>query len=72
VVGGPPLAIRDGVDGFLAPGAEEAAAHILELVRDPGLAAEMGRAGHERVREQFLVTAALERELQALARTLHS
>ena len=27
----------------------------------------MGRAGRERVREQFLVTAALERELQALA-----
>jgi trehalose synthase len=72
VVGGPPLAIRDGVDGFLAPGAEEAAAHIVELVRDPGLAAEMGRAGHERVREQFRVTAALERELQALAGTLHA
>ena len=67
VVGGSPLAIRDGVDGFLAPGAEEAAAHIVELVRDPGLAAEMGRAGHDRVREHFLVTAALERELQALA-----
>jgi trehalose synthase len=67
VVGGPPLAIRDGVDGFLAPGTEEAAAHIVELVRDPGLAAEMGRAGRERVREQFLVTAALERELRALA-----
>jgi len=48
VVGGPPLAIRDGVDGFLAPGAEEAAAHIVELVRDPGLAIEMGRAGRER------------------------
>ena len=39
VVGGLPLAIRDGVDGFLAPDAEEAAAHIVELVRDPGLAA---------------------------------
>ena len=70
VVGGPPLAIRDGVDGFLAPGAEEAAAHIVELVRDPGLAIEMGRAGRERVREQFLVTAALERELRALTASL--
>ena len=65
--GGLPLAIRDGVDGFLAPDTEQAAAHILELVRDPGLAVEMGRAGRERVREQFLVTAALERELRALA-----
>jgi trehalose synthase len=66
VVGGLPLAVRDGVDGFLAPDTEEAAAHILELVRDPGLAVEMGRAGRERVREHFLVTAALERELRAL------
>jgi trehalose synthase len=70
VVGGLPLAIRDGVDGFLAPEPEEAAAHIVELVRDPGLAAEMGRAGRERVREHFLVTAALERELRALAASL--
>src|SRR5829696_3313421 len=70
VVGGLPLAIRDGVDGFLAPDAGEAAAHIVELVRDPGLAIEMGRAGRERVREHFLVTAALERELRALASSL--
>jgi trehalose synthase len=72
VVGGLPLAIRDGVDGFLAPDTGEAAAHIVELVRDPGLAAEMGRAGRERVREHFLVTAALERELRALASSLQS
>ena len=72
VVGGLPLAIRDGVDGFLAPAPEEAAAHIVELVRDPGLAAEMGRAGRERVREHFLVTAALERELRALASSLQA
>jgi trehalose synthase len=72
VVGGLPLAIRHGVDGFLAPGPDEAAAHIVELVRDPGLAAEMGRAGRERVREQFLVTAALERELRALTASLQA
>jgi trehalose synthase len=70
VVGGLPLAVRDGVDGFLAPEPEDAAARIVELVRDPGLAIEMGRAGRERVREQFLVTAALERELRALAATV--
>ena len=70
VVGGLPHAIRDGVDGFLAPGAEEAAARILDLVRDPGLAVEMGRAGRDRVREHFLVTAALEHELRALADSL--
>ena len=41
-------------------------------MRDPGLAVEMGRAGRERVRERFLVTAALERELVALAGTVQA
>jgi trehalose synthase len=68
--GGLPLVVRDGVDGFLTDDASESAARLLELVGDPGLAAEMGRAGHERVRERFLVTSALERELRALADTL--
>ena len=72
VVGGLPLTVRDGVDGFLAPEPEQAAAHIVELVRDPGLAIEMGRAGRERVRERFLVTSALERELRALAATVQA
>jgi trehalose synthase len=72
VVGGQPLAIRDGVDGFLATDAEAAAARMVELVKEPGLAVEMGRAGRERVREHFLVTAALERELRALADSLQA
>jgi trehalose synthase len=72
VVGGLPLTVRDGVDGFLAPEPEQAAARIIELVRDPGLAIEMGRAGRERVREHFLVTSALERELHALAATVQA
>ncbi len=72
VVGGIPLTVRDGVDGFLAPDPEEAAARIVELVRDPGLAIEMGRAGRERVREHFLVTSALERELHAVAATVQA
>ncbi|HEX2415800.1 MAG TPA: glycosyltransferase [Thermoleophilaceae bacterium] len=70
--GGLPLVVRDGVDGFLCESTEEAAARIVELVRDPGLAAELGRAGRERVRERFLVTAAVERELRALGDTLVS
>jgi trehalose synthase len=72
VVGGLPLTVRDGVDGFLAPEPDDAAARIIELVRDPGLAIEMGRAGRERVRERFLVTSALERELRALAATVQA
>lgn len=72
VVGGIPLTVRDEVDGFLAPDPEHAAARIVELVRDPGLAIEMGRAGRERVRERFLVTSALERELRVLGATVQA
>ncbi len=68
--GGLPLTVRHGVDGFLADDVEATAAHLVELVRDPGLAVEMGRAGRERVRERFLVTAAAERELRLLAELL--
>ena len=68
--GGLPLIVRDGVDGFLTDDESQSAGRLLELVRDPGLAAEMGRAGRERVRERFLVTGALERELRALADSL--
>jgi trehalose synthase len=64
--GGLRFTVRDGVDGYLAADPEQLAARLVELVRDPGLAVEMGRAGRERVRERFLVTAALERELRAL------
>ena len=65
--GGLHLTVRDGVDGFLTGGAEDTAQRLVELVSDPGLAVEMGRAGRERVRERFLVTGAAERELKALA-----
>ena len=68
--GGLPLTVRHGVDGFLADEVEATAAHLVELVRDPGLAVEMGRAGRERVRERFLVTAAAERELRLLGELL--
>jgi trehalose synthase len=68
--GGLPLQLRDGVDGYLTDSVEEAAARVVELVRDPGLAIEMGRAGQQRVRERFLVTRALEDELRVLGSAL--
>jgi trehalose synthase len=65
--GGLPLQVRDRRDGYLVESPEQAATRIVELVRDPGLAVEMGRSGRERVRERFLVTRALEQEMKALA-----
>jgi trehalose synthase len=43
---------------------ETIAARVEELVRDPGLAVELGAAGRERVRERHLITHALEDELR--------
>jgi trehalose synthase len=64
--GGTALQVRDGVDGYIIDGADQTAERIVELVRDPGLAIEMGRSGHERVRERFLITRVLEDELRLL------
>ena len=68
--GGVPLQVRAGKDGYLTDTPEETARRIVELVRDPGLAIEMGRSGREHVRERFLVTRALEGELAALGAAL--
>jgi trehalose synthase len=44
-----------------------AADELVELVRDPGLAIELGAAGHELVRERHLVPRLLEDDLTAIA-----
>jgi trehalose synthase len=53
-VGGIPLQIVDGEDGFLVSNPEEAADRTLRILRDPELGRRLGRAGKERVRERFL------------------
>ncbi len=53
-VGGIPLQIVDGEDGFLVSTPEEAADRTLKILRDPELGRRLGRAGKERVRERFL------------------
>jgi trehalose synthase len=68
--GGLPLQVRDGVDGYLTDEVRETAARVVELVRDPGLAIEMGESGRERVRERFLVTRVLEDQLGLVATLL--
>ena len=50
--------------------AEEIAARIEELVRDPGLAVEVGAQARERVRARHLITHALEDELRLAASLL--
>jgi trehalose synthase len=53
-VGGIPLQIVDGEDGFLVSSPEQAARRSIEVLSDPDLAKRLGRAGKERVRSRFL------------------
>jgi trehalose synthase len=53
-VGGIPLQIVDGQDGYLVSTPEEAARRSIEILSDPELGRRLGRAGKERTRERFL------------------
>jgi len=67
-VGGIPDWLTDGVTGILAPAADTAAmgTAITALLGDPQRAADLGRAGLERVRAQFQPAHYLDRLMQIL------
>ncbi len=62
-VGGIRHQISDGVNGFLVSSAEEAAARIVQLLKDARLRKRLGRAAHETVRRKFLLPRLLEQYL---------
>lgn len=66
-VGGIPRQIDDGESGFLVSSVEEAAERLIELLRDAGLRARMGRRAREKVRANFLLTRYLEQYLDLFA-----
>jgi glycosyltransferase involved in cell wall biosynthesis len=68
--GGGPLAVSDARDGFAVDDAEGLANRIEQLVRDPGLAVELGAMGRERVRLRHLITRAVEDELRLVGSLL--
>jgi trehalose synthase len=53
-VGGIPLQVQDGETGFLVTSAEQCAQRAVEILREPELGKQLGRAGKEHVRKQFL------------------
>ncbi|HEX7245512.1 MAG TPA: glycosyltransferase [Solirubrobacterales bacterium] len=53
-VGGIPLQIENGVSGFLVDSPEECARRCLEILADPELGMNLGRAGKEHARREFL------------------
>lgn len=60
-VGGIPLQIKSGENGFLCEpdDVKDFADKTLEILKNPGLAKELGRKGHETVKEKFLITRSL-------------
>jgi trehalose synthase len=70
--GGIPLQMQDGVGGRLVQSTEQCASALLELLSDPELAQALGRSGHERVREHYLLPRLLMDELALLATLEHA
>jgi len=68
-VGGMPLQIIDGENGFLVDPSDSQgfAERIIEILQTPGLAGEMGTKGKDHVRENFLITRLLIDYLDLLA-----
>lgn len=62
-VGGIRHQIEDGVNGFLVSSVKEAAARIVQLLKDDDLRKEMGRAAQKTVEEKFLLSRYLEQYL---------
>lgn len=54
--GGIPLQVLHGINGFLVSSIEEAEVYTRYLLRNPKKAKEMGLAGKEHVRRNFLIT----------------
>jgi trehalose synthase len=53
-VGGIPLQISDGESGYLVDSPEQCAQRCLEILADPELGKQLGRAGKEHARHEFL------------------
>lgn len=67
-VGGIPTQVIQGQTGFLVNSGGEAAARIIELLRNPELMAALGERGHEHVLRHFLTTANVKRYLDLFTR----
>jgi trehalose synthase len=58
--GGITMQIKEGENGYLVDSVEDAAARTIELLANPTRAEEMGAAGRDHVRKNFLSTRELE------------
>jgi trehalose synthase len=68
--GGIPMQFPPDFRHFLVESVEECAAKALDLIRQPGVRAAFGRAGRERVRQEFLLPRLVRDELALIRETL--
>ena len=61
--GGIRYQIDNGRNGYLVESVDEAAERIVQLVADPALCQQLGKAAHDTVRQQFLMIRLLEQYL---------
>ena len=67
-VGGIPLQVLDSETGYLVENAEDCARRCLEVLADPELGKQLGRAGKEHARREFLSPRLLRDWLQLFTR----
>ena len=67
-VGGIPLQVDDGVNGYLVRGVDDCADRIHFLLTHPAKARELGRNGIQKVRKNFLITRLVKDELELFRR----
>jgi trehalose synthase len=65
-VGGIPAQIIHGFTGMLVHSVEGASLQIRTLLNQPELARRLGENGHQRVKDEFLITKSLKRYLLLL------
>lgn len=68
--GGIPMQFPPGYEQFLVSSAPQCAERLLYLLDHPDAAAEFGRAGRQRVREEFLLPRLIRDELRLIHRVL--
>ena len=66
-MGGIPLQIEDGVDGYLVNSAAECAERCLDVLADPEKHRQMALRGKEKVRREFLTPRLLRDDLRLFA-----
>lgn len=71
-VGGLPLQVKDGQNGFIVNNEQEAVKRTLQLLENKHMREELGRNGKEYVRRNFLITRHLLNDLQLFDHYINS